>query len=48
MSDQPATFTIAEVAKHSTAEDGWIAVHGRVYDITAFIQAHPGIAVLLS
>ena len=42
MLGRPETYTISEVAKHGTAEDGWIAVHGKVYDITAFIQAHPG------
>lgn len=27
----------AELARHRTKEDGWIAVHGRVYDITRHI-----------
>ncbi len=31
-----------EVAKHSTASDAWVIVDGRVHDITAFLDSHPG------
>ncbi|KAF9881599.1 glutamate carboxypeptidase II [Colletotrichum karsti] len=36
------TWTLADVQKHQTADDCWIALHGKVYDITAFLTHHPG------
>ena len=35
-------FDAAEVAKHCTVDDAWVAVAGSVYDITAFASTHPG------
>lgn len=35
-------WTLAEVARHNTATDAWIAVGGRVYDITEHLASHPG------
>ena len=35
-------YTLADVRKHSTKEDGWIVVDGIVYDITNFAKNHPG------
>jgi len=31
-----------ECDKHNTEEDCWIAVHGRVLDMTKFLDEHPG------
>ncbi|VVT56842.1 uncharacterized protein SAPINGB_P005329 [Magnusiomyces paraingens] len=31
-----------EVAKHNSPESVWIIVHGKVYDVTAFLPEHPG------
>lgn len=42
MPGKATEFTLADVARHNSARDGWIAVHGHVYDITHFIQTHPG------
>ena len=37
------TFTRAEVAKHNSLESGvWVLFRGGVYDITEFVQNHPG------
>ena len=35
-------YTLADVRKHSTKDDGWIVVDGIVYDITNFAKNHPG------
>lgn len=35
-------ITIAEVKKHNKKEDGWIAIHGKVYNISNWIPRHPG------
>ena len=35
-------YTLSEVHEHRFHDDAWVAVDGRVLDITAFITAHPG------
>ncbi|KAF9777861.1 FMN-dependent dehydrogenase-domain-containing protein [Thelephora terrestris] len=35
-------LTGQEVAKHNTRESCWIIVHGNVYDVTEFLDDHPG------
>lgn len=36
------TVTLAELAQHNTANDAWIAIKGRVYNITPYMKGHPG------
>jgi len=31
-----------ELAKHNTSSDCWLAIRGRVYDVTSWIPKHPG------
>ena len=40
--DVPASITMAEVAKHNTRTDLWIVVDGRCYDVTPYVETHPG------
>lgn len=35
-------FTWEQVALHNTEESAWIAVDGKVYDVTDFVDRHPG------
>jgi len=35
-------FTWEELSNHNKADDAYIAVRGNVYDITNFIEKHPG------
>ncbi|PCG94528.1 Aldolase-type TIM barrel [Penicillium occitanis (nom. inval.)] len=36
-----------ELRKHRTTEDCWIAVHSKVYDVTEFLEEHPGGAAII-
>lgn len=36
------TYSLAEVAKHKVKGDMWLAIDGKVYDISGFAEMHPG------
>lgn len=42
------TFTRAEVAQHTTEDSLWCIIDHRVYDLTDFLDAHPGGSVVLA
>lgn len=35
-------LSVADVAKHNTPQDCYMAINGRVYDITSYFGSHPG------
>ena len=41
-SDQAKTYTLSEVARHASKDDCWAIISGDVYDLTEFINRHPG------
>lgn len=41
-------FTMEEVARHNDLKSGWIVVHDKVYDVTEYIENHPGGPAILS
>ncbi|OAL01616.1 hypothetical protein IQ06DRAFT_272320 [Phaeosphaeriaceae sp. SRC1lsM3a] len=41
MSDLPV-FAAAEVATHSTKNNLWVTIQGKVYDVSEYVRDHPG------
>lgn len=37
----------AEVAKHNTSKSCYIVLQGTVYDVTSYLEEHPGGAAIL-
>jgi L-lactate dehydrogenase (cytochrome) len=35
-------ITFSELAEHRSEKSCWVAIHGQVYDVTAFLNSHPG------
>uniref|UniRef100_A0A0K0FYQ5 Cytochrome b5 heme-binding domain-containing protein n=1 Tax=Strongyloides venezuelensis TaxID=75913 RepID=A0A0K0FYQ5_STRVS len=35
-------FTRNEVADHSSVDDIWMIIHDNIYDLTSFLDLHPG------
>ncbi len=36
------TVTASEVAQHSSANDCWIIISNKVYDVSSYLRSHPG------
>lgn len=36
------TYTIEECLKHCDDKDCWLIIDGKVYDVTPFLDEHPG------
>ncbi|KAK7814675.1 cytochrome b5 [Quercus suber] len=35
-------YTLAQVSEHNTPKDCWLVIEGRVFDVTKFLEDHPG------
>ncbi|KAJ6149877.1 hypothetical protein N7471_001076 [Penicillium samsonianum] len=35
-------FSLEQIAQHNTLEDAWVIIHGKVYDVTTYLDDHPG------
>lgn len=35
-------ITVAELAQHKSQTDCWVAIYGKVYDVTDWLEDHPG------
>ncbi|KAI7845034.1 hypothetical protein COHA_001400 [Chlorella ohadii] len=38
----PKTITLAECQEHMSDKDCWLVIEGKVYDVTPFLDEHPG------
>jgi cytochrome b involved in lipid metabolism len=41
------TYSLADVAKHGNRDACWMAIEGKVYDLTAYLDRHPTPASVL-
>lgn len=41
-------YTRAQIATHNKADDVWLIIDGLVYDVTSYVQAHPGGEAILT
>lgn len=39
---RPRPIDIRELRRHRTREDAWMAINGKVFDVTAYVEYHPG------
>ncbi|OPB44460.1 hypothetical protein A0O28_0027790 [Trichoderma guizhouense] len=39
---EAAEYSQKEIELHNSAGDAWMVIHGEVYDVTNYIQSHPG------
>jgi cytochrome b involved in lipid metabolism len=37
-----SAYSLTDVTAHNSRDDCWLAIHGKVYDVTDFIADHPG------
>ncbi|CAN8247718.1 unnamed protein product [Cochlearia groenlandica] len=42
MGDEAKIFTLSQVSEHNQAHDCWIIINGKVYNVTKFLEDHPG------
>lgn len=35
-------ISLDEIAKHTDKESTWVLIHNKVYDVTKFLEEHPG------
>lgn len=40
-------YTLEEVQKHNTPDDVWIVIHNKIYDVTKYLEDHPGGSAIL-
>lgn len=46
--DDTVKYSLFDVEMHSSADDCWIILHGKVYEVTDYISFHPGGSSILT
>jgi len=36
------TYSLAEIAAHNSNQSTWVVIHNNIYDVTKFLNEHPG------
>jgi len=39
---EPKKYALKEVESHNTKKSCWIVIHDNIYDVTKFLEEHPG------
>jgi len=42
MSEQLKKYSLKEVAEHKDKTSTWLIIHDKIYDVTKFLEEHPG------
>ncbi|PWA54543.1 cytochrome b5, heme-binding site-containing protein [Artemisia annua] len=42
MKSKNKVFSLSDVSLHNNSKDCWVAINARVYDVTNFLNDHPG------
>lgn len=42
MEKSTKTYTLAQVREHNDSKSSWLIIHNEVYDVTQFLNEHPG------
>ena len=45
--DIERVISLRELQQHKEIKDAWIAIHGKVFDISDYIKKHPGGIIIL-
>ncbi|KAF3944405.1 hypothetical protein CMV_029124 [Castanea mollissima] len=40
--EERKVYTLAQVSEHNNPKDCWLVIEGRVFDVTKFLEDHPG------
>lgn len=35
-------YTLEEITAHNTSKDTWLIIHDKIYDVSSFLEEHPG------
>ncbi|KAL6746687.1 cytochrome b5 protein [Haematococcus lacustris] len=42
MVEEKPLYTVEDLSKHTSDKSCWLAIRGKVYDVTEFLEEHPG------